>query len=144
MATLQDQFNSCLFFSSSALSRALAKLAEREFAAFDLSPTQGFILLTLRKAPGISIGDLALVLSLGQSTITKAVEKMELRGLVTRETYGRLTRVFITGKGEDREADAKAAWKKTRLAYTNAISFGAVQQLCEELATARRKLAGED
>lgn len=144
MATLQDHFNSCLFFSSSALSRALSKLAEREFAVFDLSPTQGFILLTLRKAPGISIGDLGLVLSLGQSTITKAVEKMEQRGLVIRETYGRLTRVFITGKGEEREADAKAAWKKTRLAYTNAVSLGAVEQLCEELATARRKLAGED
>lgn len=115
MATLQDQFNSCLFFSSSALSRTLAKLAEREFAAFNLSPTQGFILLTLRKVPGISIGDLALVLSLGQPTITKGVEKMELYGLVTRETYGRLTRVFITGKGEEREADAKAAWKKNQI-----------------------------
>ncbi len=110
-----------------------------QFKVFDLSPTQGFILMTLRKAPGTSIGVLAEVLVLDQTTVTKTIEKMEFKGLVARELFGRNTRVFLTGKGEEREADAKSAWKKTRLAYTSIIGTGEVQHLCDVLGTAQTK-----
>lgn len=144
MGTLKDQYDSCLYHASAALVRHLTKLANEQFHAFDLSPTQGFILLTVRKTPGINVTDLAMVLSLDQSTITKTLDKMEFKGLVQRESIERNTRIFLTGKGEEREADAKAAWKKLRAAYTLPMGTGVVRHVADELVKARRTLVGEE
>lgn len=143
MPTLKEHFNTCLFFSSAALSRLLNRTAVKHFKVFGLSPTQGFIIMILRKAPGASISVLAEVLALDQTTVSKTIEKMEFMGLVTREPFGRSTRLFLTGKGEEREADAKSAWKKTRLAYTQLIGTGEVQHLCDVLGTAQERVAQE-
>lgn len=140
MAHIKDHFNKCLFFASSATARALAKIADVQFKKFDLSPSQGFILITIREAPGINLSDLSLVLSLDASTVTKSVEKMALKGLVQKEPIDKNVRLFLTGKGEEREADAKAAWKKTRLTYTKLVGETEVRKLSEALATAQEAL----
>ncbi|HMW96106.1 MAG TPA: MarR family transcriptional regulator [Flavobacteriales bacterium] len=144
MAVPKSPFHTCLFYTASALSRQLARLADEQFLAFDLSPSQGFILLTLRRAPGISVSDLASELFLDQSTVTKTLDKMIMKGLVQREAIGRNVRVFLTGKGEEREADAKAAWKKLRLTYTRVLGAGAVEQLCQDLVRSKGRLDGEE
>lgn len=140
MAHLKDDFNTCLFFASSATARALAKIAEVQFKAFDLSPSQGFLLMSIREAPGINVSDLSLVLSLDASTVTKTLEKMTLKDLVQRETIHKNVRVFLTGKGEQREADARAAWKKTKLMYTKLVGETEVRTLCEILSAAQEAL----
>ncbi len=142
MAQLKDTFNKCLLFSTSATSRALSKIADQHFKAVELSPTQGYIMIAVRKAPGINVSDLSAVLALDPSTITKALEKMTLKGLVQRETIGKNVRVFLTTKGEKREADAQAAWKKAQLSYTILLGEPAVRTLCEGLATAQDQLEG--
>jgi DNA-binding MarR family transcriptional regulator len=144
MAHLKDQFNQCLFFASAATARALARIADVHFKAFDLSPTQGFILISIREAPGINVSDLALVLALDASTVTKTLEKMAFKELVQRETINKNVRIFLTGKGEEREADARAAWKKTRLAYTKLVGETEVRKLCEALTAAQDDLMDED
>lgn len=141
MATIKDLFNSCLFHSSAALARQLNRLANEQFLAFDLSPTQGFILITAHKAPGISVTDLAAVLSLDQSTVTKAREKMALKGLIQREPIGKHVRIFLTGEGEKREADAKAAWKKLRSLYNAMVGQAKAEILTTELTVTRTQLA---
>jgi DNA-binding MarR family transcriptional regulator len=140
MAHLKDHFNTCLFFASSATARALAKIAEVQFKAFDLSPSQGFMLMSIREAPGINVSDLSLVLSLDASTVTKTLEKMTLKDLIQRETINKNVRVFLTGKGEQREADARAAWKKTKLVYTKLVGETEVRTLCEKLSAAQEAL----
>lgn len=140
MAHLKDHFNTCLFFASSATARALAKIADVQFKAFDLSPSQGFVLMSIREAPGINVSDLSLVLSLDASTVTKTLEKMALKDLIQRETINKNVRVFLTGRGEEREADARAAWKKTRIAYTKLVGESKVRSLCEELSAAQEAL----
>lgn len=143
MAQLIDHFSKCVFFSASALSRALARMADEQFAAFDLSATQGFILIALRKAPGITASDLATVLFLDQSTVTKTIDRMILKGLVQREPVGRSVRVFLTGKGEVKEVEAKTAWSKTRQAYGKAIGEPESRLLSADLTKARSRLIAE-
>ena len=112
MSELQSDFDECLFHTSSALYRRLAYLADSQFKIVELTPTQGFLLMTLKKAPGITITDLAFMHHLDPSTITRTLDKLESQGLIHRENMGRITRVFPTDGGVRKEADAKAAWKK--------------------------------
>ncbi|MFN6115336.1 MAG: MarR family winged helix-turn-helix transcriptional regulator [Flavobacteriales bacterium] len=133
MASIQDDLRRCLYFSASAMARVLDRSAREQFGRFELSPTQGFILITVKQAPGISVGDLAVLLVLDQSTVTKTLEKMQLKGLVQRETFGRSVRVFLTTLGERKEADASAAWKKVRSAYQQLVGEGEVRALCTGL-----------
>lgn len=142
MRSLKEEFDACLFHASAAWSRSLSKLAKAHFRAFKISPTEGLVLIAIRSTPGINVTDLALVLSLDQSTITKALDKMELKGLVQREVIDRNTRVFLSGEGEEREADAKAAWIKLRNSYTQPLGEGTVAHLAYELVRAHEKLNG--
>ncbi len=144
MPSLKEEFDACLFHASAAWTRSLVKMANAHFRAAKLSPTEGFILLAARSTPGINVSDLALVLSLNQSTITKTLGQMELKGLVQREPIDRNKRVFLTGEGEEREADAKAAWMKLRNSYTLPLGPGTVSHLTQELGRAREKLKGEE
>jgi DNA-binding MarR family transcriptional regulator len=117
MTDLQAELNQCLFHASSALHRWLGKLAEEQFKAVELTPTQGFILIVLKQAPGATISDLARVLQLDSTTVTKTLDRMKDKGLVLRENNGRTVEVFATDHGIKKEADAMAAWKKLKLGY---------------------------
>jgi DNA-binding MarR family transcriptional regulator len=143
MQNLQDLFDDCLFHSSAALARRMARLATEQFQVFDLSYTEGFMLIAVKHAPGITIADLATVLSLDPSTVGKAVERMCLRQLLQREPFGRQVRVFLTGTGEEREADASAAWLKTKVMYRHILGEGRAKQLTGAMVVARKKLALE-
>ncbi len=117
MQNIQREFNQCLYFSSSALHRWLTKLGDRHFRAVELTPTQGFILMVLKWAPGIIVSHLADTLQMEISTVTKALDKLSAKELVHKETFGRVVRVFATEPGLTKEADAVAAWKKFKNEY---------------------------
>ncbi len=140
MPDLQSEFNQCLYHSSSALHRWLGKMADEFFKAVELTPTQGFILITLKQAPGITIGDLSLVHQLDHSTITKTLDKMRLKGLVHREVIGRIVRVFATDHGKKKAADAKAAWRKLQLAYGAIIGGPKARAVADSIAETLDKL----
>lgn len=140
MPAPRSPFHTCLFFTSAALARTLDRSAREHFGAVELSPTQGFILIGLRSAPGISVSDLAALLVLDQSTVTKTLDKMVSKGLVQREVFGHTVRVFLTGRGERLETDARAAWKKVQLAYQALVGEGEVKHLCTVINSAQVKL----
>jgi len=141
MPDLQSDFNKCLFHASSAMHRWLEILAEKHFKEVGLTPTQGFILMTLKAAPGICVSDLALVHQVVPSTITRMLNSLSSNGLAHREQIGRLTRVFPTSEGLRKEADARAAWKKLQHEYRGLIGIGEVKHLSEAITSAIGKLA---
>lgn len=140
MTDLQSNFNDCLFHASSAIFRRLAMMADAQFKMVELTPTQGFILMTLKKAPGITISDLARVHQLDPSTMTRALDKLVLRGYVHRESMGKITRVFPTDGGARKEADAKAAWKKLKADYGKMIGTSESLHIARSLAKALSEL----
>ena len=136
MATLQEEYNACLFHSASALGRSLTMLADRHFRPAGITPTMGFILMIAKKAPGIKITDLALVHQLDASTISRTLDKMTALELVQREGQGREMRVFNTPKGMKKEAEAESAWGKLRVAYSLLLGEGDAKALAATTSNA--------
>lgn len=136
MSTIQDSYNTCLFHAATALGRSLTKLADEHFAPLEVTPTMAFILMTARTAPGILITDLARVHQLDVSTISRALDKLELVQFIQREGAKKNIRIFITPKGERKEADAQSAWTKLRQAYALILSEPAARDLADRTAAA--------
>lgn len=140
MATLQDTYNSCLFHTATALGRSLIKLADQQFAPIGLTSSMGFILMTAKTASGILIADLALVHQLDISTVSRALDKLAQAELIKREGQRKNIRIFITPKGELKEADARSAWAKVQQAYASVLSAPGALDLAHRVSEADAKL----
>ena len=86
----------CLYYSSNALARVMTKMAEECFAPAGLSPSYAFIVMSVNKNPGIPSGELARMMMLTPSTVTRLLEKLEEQQLVKRVREGRKILVFPT------------------------------------------------
>jgi len=115
-------YSHCILFTSNAFARTMAKVAEPYFAELGLTMTQAFLLMSIVREPGISAGKLSDELLLEPSTITRALDKMELKRLIYREHSGASTIVFAGPEGTKLEKDAVAAWGKIRIYYEGKFS----------------------
>jgi DNA-binding MarR family transcriptional regulator len=136
MNDLKSEYNQCLYHTSVAMGRSLTRLADEQFKPLELTPTMGFILMTAKTAPGVIIRDLAIVHQLDMSTISRTIDKMVARGLVTRQGQGREMRIFNTQKGMRKEAEARSAWDKLKLAYRTLLTEGRSRHLAEQVMEA--------
>ncbi|MGC4037697.1 MAG: MarR family transcriptional regulator [Chitinophagaceae bacterium] len=96
-----SRFSQCLYFSSNALARKIEKLAQESWKPVGLSPSHGYLLMTVIDEPGIQPGLLADHLQLQPSTITRLIEKLEEKKLVVRTTEGKITNVYPTPKAKE-------------------------------------------
>jgi DNA-binding MarR family transcriptional regulator len=70
------------------------RIAEDCFAPLGMSPSQAFVLMNVIQRPGIAIGELASMLMLAPSTVTRLVESLDKQGLTKKVTEGRSSIVF--------------------------------------------------
>ncbi len=136
MNDLKSEYNQCLYHTSVAMGRSLTRLADEHFKPLEITPTMGFVLMTAKTAPGVIIRDLALVHQLDMSTISRTIDKMVAKGLVTRQGQGREMRIFNTQKGMRKEAEARGAWDKLKLAYRTLLTEGRSRHLAEQVMEA--------
>jgi len=81
-------FDRCLYFNINALTRLVNKKWEDAFDAFDLSPAHGYMLRVVLSKPGITQKELAAELRLEKSTITRFVDALQKKDLVSRKAGG--------------------------------------------------------
>lgn len=112
METPFAPYQHCLLFTTNAFARILNKMAEPFFSEVGLTTTHAFILMTVADRPGITVTDLAAVVLLDNSTVTRALEKMDRNGLVFKNIKGKMVEVFPSVDGMRRVNDARAAWGK--------------------------------
>ncbi|MGL5946450.1 MAG: MarR family winged helix-turn-helix transcriptional regulator, partial [Sediminibacterium sp.] len=96
MKITDSKYKQCLYFTSSALARKVEKLAIESWKKVDLSPSHAYLLMLVLDEPGMQPGVLAEELQLSPSTITRLIEKLELKKLVIRTTEGKITNVYPT------------------------------------------------
>ena len=132
---------SCLFFNTNALSRYLLKLAEKEFAPLNLSPAHASLLLMVYDTPGISPKDLSFRLNLTPSTITRFVDALEKKGLVSRKTKGKAAFISPTAKGLELKSPVALAYKNLYLKYTEILGPDSANKLSFTILTANKKLS---
>jgi MarR family transcriptional regulator, organic hydroperoxide resistance regulator len=96
MKSSNSRFNKCLYFSANALARKVEKLATESWEKINLAPSHAYLLMMVLDEPGAQPGAIAKEMQLTPSTITRLIEKLEVKKLVVRTTEGKITNVHAT------------------------------------------------
>lgn len=141
----RSYYCSCLVFSSNALSRVLTEMADNNFSKLGLtSSAHAFILMTVNRRPGITIGDIAKTHLLAPSTVSRLTEKLELQGWLRREPDKRIVRVFPKKKGLDLQADLEKCWAGIFNSYSFILGKNEGQKLTEDITNAYYALIAKE
>jgi DNA-binding MarR family transcriptional regulator len=87
-----------------ALGHRLAYLVERRLARHDYNHTQAATIMILSRRPGAMAQDLASPVKVEPPSITRALQALERRGLVSRQphpTDGRASLFHLTDQGQE-------------------------------------------
>ena len=122
------RYSACLLFSANALARAMTAIGDEEFGKLGLAYSHAYLLREVIDRPGVTPSHLCEVLYLTPSTITRLIEKLETKGLVTRRSEGKNTLVDPTAQGIGLSDAITAAWQRTWTRYAEAI--GEEETLC--------------
>ena len=129
MQDKSTKYCGCLYFASNALARNLTRLAEEAYAPTGLAPSHAMLLMAVIAQPGINPTDLANIMLLKPSTVTRFVEKLEQKGLAERRSNGKYTEVYPTEIGNALNMKIKAAWMDLYRHYTELLGEEAGTQL---------------
>lgn len=129
-----------LFFLTSALFRKLSREADEVFATMGLSSSHALILLLVQKEPEIQPSSLADKMHLKPSTITRLVQKLETRQLVTKESRGRATSIVCTNEGQAMASDIEEKWQQLLDEKRDLLGERYVNVLSEMILNAMEKL----
>lgn len=143
MGDSANLMRNCLYFTANKLSRVITRLAEEAFAPTGLSPSHAFVLMVAAENPGIGPGDLAEKLALAPSTVTRFVDALVARGLVTRTSEGRTSRLAATPAGLALLKGVEQSWKRMHRAYAEVLGPEG-DRLATDIDDACRKLLPED
>ncbi len=137
-----NRFSACLLFSANALARAMTVIGDEEFGKLGLAYSHAYLLREVIDNPGVTPTHLSDLLYLTPSTITRLIEKLETKGLVTRRNEGKNTFVEPTVQGKALGNELLAAWQRTWIRYAAAIGEESAQTLTKQIFNAAKALGG--
>ncbi len=140
MEKCESKYCSCLYYSANALSRTMTKMADECFAVTGLTSSYAFLLMTVNGTPGIQPKEISMHMQLTPSTVTRLIEKMEHRGLLTRKHVGRTTEVYPTQASIDLNSKIKEAWAELYERYAEILGKKESDELSLLIHEATRKL----
>lgn len=140
MADAEHPYCQCLFFSSNALARIITRLAEDTFQSTGLAPSLAFVLMAVERQPDTQPSDIAALMMLSPSTVTRFVEKLEAKGLLSRESRGKGVHIRLTAQGEALCPQLRAAWQETSARTVACLGSESAGQLTNLTYTAARTL----
>lgn len=128
----------CAAFSLKRASRVVTQLYDAGLAAVGVRSTQFAILVATAKNQPVSIGALAKITLMDETTMTRNVRLLARDGLVDVPARGakREKRVRLTAKGERALARAVPVWRATQARFVAAVGAGTWRAMLRELETA--------
>ena len=102
--------NSCLFFTTVKLSRVFGKIAEEAFSKTGLSPSHALLLYLVNQKGEILQKELGETLHLTPSTITRLIEKLEHKILVSKRCEGKSVILSSTPQGLALQKNIIESW----------------------------------
>jgi DNA-binding MarR family transcriptional regulator len=117
--------------------RRLTRLASRHYDAYlnecGLKTTQYSLLAAVADRGPLGQGELARLLSLDASTLTRNLRPLVDSGLLSVDAGvdARSRLVAVTDAGRDKRQQARAHWKRAQLAFNKAVGKERVQALHE-------------
>jgi DNA-binding MarR family transcriptional regulator len=125
------QLEGCLFFSSAKLARVFAKIAEDAFHKLGLSPSHALLLYTINIKGSIHQKEVGELLELTPSTITRFVEKLENKGLISRKADGKNVFIYTTKQGLQMQHMLLEAWSNLQDSYKNILTKEETEQFIQ-------------
>lgn len=115
------------------LSRLVSRHYDSHLAACGLKTTQYSLLATVVQSGPMSQGELARLLSLDASTLTRNLRPLVYAGLlaVGAGADGRCRQVSVTPEGLDLRLQAQQHWKRAQLSFNGAVGPERVDALHE-------------
>lgn len=138
-----QQYSSCLFYSVNALSRLVSKIADEEFAETGLVPSHAMLVMVVNDRPGIQPSELAGIMQLAPSTVTRFVDKMAYQGLVLRTIDGKNSYLLPTQAGKKMDAELRMAQDRLTTRLKEILGDTAVKELTCHLWQATQAFAQE-
>ena len=129
MSQTNPEYCSCLYYAANALSRLMTKIAEEEFAMTGLAPSYAFLLMSVNKNPSIQPTEISNHMQLTPSTVTRLIDKMEMKGFVERQSEGRTTHIYPTSKSLALDEKIKEAWQNLYIRYTTLLGESKAKEL---------------
>ncbi|MFC5448274.1 MarR family winged helix-turn-helix transcriptional regulator [Paenibacillus aestuarii] len=123
----------CLYFNVNRLSRVITRIAEEEFAGTGLTPMYGFIIRIINAEPGISQKELAEKLYIAPSTLTRFIDKLEVKQLAQRKVQGKTVLVYPTEKGQQLNDMIVQSSKNFERRYQEVLGVEQSRQLSQSL-----------
>ncbi len=136
-------FEDCLYFNSNALARTVSKIWIRAYKKFDLSPPHAFLLRLVLGKPGIQPHELAEMLQLNRSTVTRFLDSLEKKEFITRQfgkRDGREIAIYPTQKAEKIHQQLHQTRDELRRKMKKLFGEKELTDEIEKLRTMREKL----
>lgn len=140
MQKAKNKYCNCLYYSASALARIMTKKADEHFATTGLTSSYALVLMSVADQDKILAGEIAEEVQLSPSTVSRFLDKMEIKGLISREQCGRNTYVSITEEGKKLIPKVKKAWKALYNDYTSLVGEEETKALTSCMNEAMEKL----
>lgn len=143
-ADTEGPFDRCVFFNVNALARTLDRIWKDAFGRVGLSPSHGYLLSAIAAVPGRSQKELCQTMALEASTITRFVDALCMKGLVSRSSVGKGGTLRVTSAGK---ATSRAVEKVMDQLYADMqVRFGAAPfaQFVDGLRAMRMALTASD
>lgn len=130
----------CLYYSANALAREMTRMAEEEFAVVGLAPSTALILLAVQEKPGVQPKEIAAIMHLTPSTVTRLVDKLVARGYVRRRAAGKAIELSPAGKARTVYPKIREAWRNLYRRYSRVLGERQGQRLAAEVFGATQRL----
>ena len=140
MSKEKTPYCKCLYYSANALARVITKIAEEEFAAVNLAPSYAFVVMTINKKPGIQSGELAEIMMLTPSTVTRLVDKLISQNLLKKHTEGRTVLIYPTPLSVELYPQITLAWSKIYKRYIDILGEDFAAKLTDDIYLSAIKL----
>jgi DNA-binding MarR family transcriptional regulator len=98
---MKNYYSDNLYYTTVALSREISTIAETAFLDLGLTPSDAYLIMVVNEKPKIQPTEISEKILLAPSTITRMVEKLEKRNILSRTQESKYTYVSATPKGQD-------------------------------------------
>ena len=136
-------FEKCIYFNANALTRHINRIWDEAFKPLGLSPSHAYVLRLVLDQPGISMKQMAEELELAPSTVTRFVDHLITKQLLTRKADGtdkRGTNVFPTQKSKKIHNKLEKTGEELYKRMNKALGEKAFSELVKNMRGANQQL----
>jgi MarR family transcriptional regulator, organic hydroperoxide resistance regulator len=120
-----QRLEDCISFLIGKVQQQVTKASREALAPYGVTPVQFAILKVLWECNGLNGAELCARLVLDSATVTGLIDRMEAGGLLERRSDPggdrRMSRVYLTRKGQQLEASLDAAMDRVNKQFVNAL-----------------------